>query len=126
MQTKVLLSIKPRFAEKIFAGSKKYEFRRVIFRSKSVSKVIVYASSPIRRIIGEFEVGEILALQKDKLWRKTRGEGGIEKKHFDIYFHGREMAYAIKVSSPRRYSQPVKLSELHSSIHPPQSFRYIH
>jgi len=125
MQTRVLLSIKPKFAEKIFAGSKRYEFRRVVFRSQAVSKIIVYASSPIQRIIGEFEVREVLALQKDKLWKKTRGEGGIEKKHFDLYFHGCEMAYAIKVSSPRRYSQPLKLSELCSFTRPPQSFRYI-
>jgi predicted transcriptional regulator len=35
------------------------------------------------------------------------------------------MAYAIRVSSPRRYSQPLKLSELCSFTRPPQSFRYI-
>ena len=29
---KILLSIKPEFAERIFDGSKKYEFRKVIFR----------------------------------------------------------------------------------------------
>lgn len=30
---KVLLSIKPEFAERIFNGSKKYEFRKVIFKN---------------------------------------------------------------------------------------------
>ena len=30
---KILLSIKPEFAEKIFSGSKKYEFRRRIFKA---------------------------------------------------------------------------------------------
>lgn len=125
MQTKVLLSIKPHFAEKIFAGSKRYEFRRVLFRSEKVSKIVVYASSPIQRIVGEFEIREVLALQKEKLWRKTRREGGIEKRHFDSYFCGREMAYAIEVLSPRRYSRPLKLSEFCDFTRPPQSFRYI-
>jgi predicted transcriptional regulator len=29
---KVLLSIKPQFAEMIFSGTKKYEFRRSVFK----------------------------------------------------------------------------------------------
>ena len=37
---KVLLSIKPEFAEKIFNGTKKYEFRKSIFKNKDVDKVI--------------------------------------------------------------------------------------
>jgi hypothetical protein len=53
----VLLSIKPEFVEKIFSGLKKYEFRRVIFKSKSVSRVVIYASSPVQRVVGEFAVG---------------------------------------------------------------------
>lgn len=57
---KVILSIKPQFAEKIFDGSKKYEFRRTLFKNKKVKIVIVYASAPISKIIGEFEIDEIL------------------------------------------------------------------
>ena len=34
----VLLSIKPEFAESILAGSKKYEFRKVIFRRTGLEK----------------------------------------------------------------------------------------
>ena len=52
---KVLLSIKPEFADKIFNGTKKYEYRRSIFKKKEVKTVVVYASSPIQKIIGEFE-----------------------------------------------------------------------
>jgi predicted transcriptional regulator len=125
MQTKVLLSIKPHFAEQIFAGAKRYEFRRVVFRSNSVTKIIVYASSPVRRIIGEFKVGGILALQKEELWKRTKKHGGIKKHYFDLYFNGRETAYAIKVSSPHRYRKPVKIADLCDFAHPPQSFRYV-
>lgn len=32
MHMKVLLSIKPEFVEKIFAGEKKFEYRRTIFK----------------------------------------------------------------------------------------------
>lgn len=125
MQTKVLLSIKPNFAEKIFAGSKRYEFRRVLFRSNSVTTVVVYASSPVRRLIGEFVIGGILELEKQALWRRTRNHAGIKKLYFDRYFSGRRTGFAIKVLRPQRYSTPIKLEHAFDFDRPPQSFRYL-
>lgn len=125
MQTSVLLSIKPEFAEKIFSGLKRYEFRRVIFKSRNVSKIVVYASHPIQRIVGEFEVGGILALDRKRLWSQTRRFAGIGKSHFDQYFGDKETAYAIKIKSARRYSTPVTLEIFCPSVRPPQSFIYL-
>jgi predicted transcriptional regulator len=56
---KVLLSVKPEFANKIFSGVKKYEYRRAIFKN-NVNRVIVYASSPVQKLIGEFEIESII------------------------------------------------------------------
>jgi len=53
---KVLLSIKPKYAEMILSGEKKYEFRRAIFKKPGISKVVIYASSPVSKVIGEFEI----------------------------------------------------------------------
>ena len=72
---KVLLSIKPEFALKIFNGSKKYEYRRAIFKNREVSIVIVYASDPIKRVIGEFEIEDILYDEPQLLWLKTKKLG---------------------------------------------------
>jgi predicted transcriptional regulator len=125
MQTTVLLSIKPEYANRILSGSKRFEFRRVIFREKTVSKVIIYSSSPVQRVVGEFTIGKILALGREELWSKTREYSGIQKSHFDQYFHGCEMAFAIEVLSPRRYSRPRKLADATNFTLPPQSFRYL-
>ena len=35
----VLLSVKPKYAEKIVEGEKKYEFRRAIFKKQDIEKV---------------------------------------------------------------------------------------
>jgi len=51
----VLLSIKPEYAEKILNGEKKYEFRKVLPKNKSITKVIIYATMPIGKVIGEFQ-----------------------------------------------------------------------
>ena len=55
---KVILSIKPEFANKIFNGTKKFEFRRTLFKNKEIKMIIVYASAPISKVIGEFEIIE--------------------------------------------------------------------
>lgn len=125
MPTKVLLSIKPEFADKIFSGAKDYEFRRVLFRSKAVTTVVVYASSPVQRVIGEFDIGGILALDKQALWKKTGKRSGIDKIHFDEYFSDCETAYAIKVASPKLYKKPFHLNEVCNTERPPQSFMYL-
>ena len=53
---RVLLSIKPEFAELIFKGTKKFEFRKSIFKNSEIKTVVVYASSPMQKVIGEFEI----------------------------------------------------------------------
>ena len=57
---KVLLSIKPQFAVKIFDGTKKFEFRKSIFKNSKINTVVVYASSPMQKVIGEFTFDEIM------------------------------------------------------------------
>jgi len=121
---KVLLSIKPEFALKIFDGSKKYEYRRVIFRRRDVKTVVVYASDPIKKVIGEFEIGEILHEEPQALWLKTGDKAGITKKRFLDYFENMGKGYAIKVKEARIYDSPVPLTEL-MLLSPPQSFMYL-
>lgn len=47
-------------AAAILAGEKKYEFRRVIF-SRRVNIVVIYATAPIRRVVGEFDVLAVIS-----------------------------------------------------------------
>lgn len=121
---KVLLSIKPEYAEKILQGEKKYEFRRSIFKSSVVEKIVIYASSPVRKIIGEFDIDCILSLDIGDLWEETQHHSGIEKEFYDSYFQGKEVGHAIKVKKARRYPQYLELSD-YNIKYPPQSFIYL-
>jgi predicted transcriptional regulator len=121
---KVLLSIKPEFALKILNGSKKYEYRRSIFQNKDISTVIVYASNPIKRIIGEFEIEDILLDEPQVLWLKTKNYAGITEEKFFKYFTNKSIGYAIKVRTPRIYTAPLPLNCFMISS-PPQSFMYL-
>ncbi len=121
---KVLLSIKPEFALKIFNGSKKYEYRRSIFKNQEISSVIVYASNPIKRVIGEFEIEEILHGKPQMLWIKTKSHARISERRFFEYFMNKSNGYAIKVKKSRTYDNPMPLKNFMVSS-PPQSFMYI-
>jgi predicted transcriptional regulator len=122
---KVLLSIKPEFASRIFNGSKKYEYRRIIFKRRDVETIVVYASDPIKRVIGEFDIGEILHRKPDQLWTQTCNHAGITRARFMDYFGNREKGYAIEVRKTRKYRSPLSLNDLKLS-YPPQSFMYLH
>ena len=53
------MSIKPKYANKIFTGEKLYELRKKIFQKK-VTSIVIYSSSPISMIIGEVEIDDII------------------------------------------------------------------
>lgn len=125
MSTSVLLSIKPVFAERILNGQKQYEFRKVIFRNTDVKKVYIYASAPISKVIGEFQIGGILKMPPDQLWQESCKGAGITKDFFDSYFLEREYGYAIKIARVCRYPDPLELGKHFNIKQAPQSFVYI-
>jgi predicted transcriptional regulator len=121
---KVLLSIRPEYASKIFNGSKRYEYRRTIFKRNEVTTVVVYASDPIRKVIGEFDIEEILHDEPQALWARTGAQAGITKKKFLDYFENKSKGYAIRVRAARTYDIPMPLDKLMVPC-PPQSFIYL-
>jgi predicted transcriptional regulator len=120
---KALLSIKPEFAKAIFGGVKRFEYRRSIFK-KYVDSIVVYVTLPVGKVIGEFEVEDILRESVESLWSKTHEHSGISKELFDEYFSGKEEGYAIKIGKVFQYPMP---TSLHDSlgVSPPQSFLYL-
>jgi predicted transcriptional regulator len=122
---KVLLAIKPEFAEKIFNGTKQVEYRKIIFKSEKITRIVVYASSPIQKIIGEFEIDEVLTGSPEHLWYETSEHAGISKVYFDRYFANKSNGYAIRIKSYQKYRHPLCLQLDYKIAQPPQSFQYI-
>lgn len=121
---KVLLSIKPEFADKIFSGEKKFEFRRAIFKNEAVKTVLVYASSPVQKVIGEFEIETILKNDPESLWNSTSDFAGISRDYFMNYFANKDYGFAIKIKKTRKYKIPKCIKKDFNSF-PPQSFLYL-
>jgi predicted transcriptional regulator len=119
------LSIKPRFAQAILDGRKKFEFRRTLFRDPGVERVVIYASSPTQRVIGEFSIAAVHSLPPEELWRRTREHAGIDRSYFKAYFAGRDVGHALEVGSCMRYVEPIELEAAFGFNRPPQSFCYV-
>lgn len=120
---RVVLSIRPEFSTRIFDGTKRFEYRRVVFR-RPVKTVYVYESSPTKQIVGTFSVGAIHSGSPESIWESTHAVSGIDQDEFFRYFSNCDIAYAIEVLDATRLDEPLPLSALYSSP-PPQSFGYI-
>jgi len=120
---KVILSIKPKYVERILSGEKKYEFRKVIFK-KDVDEVIIYASSPVKKFVASFKIKKIIKDKPSKLWIKCNGESGVNEIEFFEYFQNKESGYAIKITDLQEFHVPVDPQSLLKGFIAPQSFQY--
>ncbi len=122
---RILLSVKPAFVHEILTGKKLYEFRKQLFKHTEVKTIVIYASSPICKVVGEFEIGDIIKDTPVKVWEKTKLHSGISDSFYFRYFENREIAYAIEITNIIEYPEPLSLSDINEKIKPPQSFCYI-
>ena len=120
---RILLSINPQHVENIVQGKKCYEYRKIRCKRK-VESIIIYSTSPVKQVIGEVEVLEILEMNKEELWNLTKEQSGISKKFYNTYFKGRKMAVAYKLGSVIKYDTPKLLVDLGVKV-APQSFMYL-
>lgn len=121
---KVLLSIKPEHVNKIFAGTKKYEFRKSLFRNRDVKSIIIYASAPIKRVVGEFKIDYIISDDVNIIWKKTKELSGLTEDSYKAYFYKRTIANAIRIGHLTKYVTPRSLSDFNIP-RAPQSFCYV-
>ena len=121
--TVVLLPIRPQYARPIMNGSKAVEFRKTVF-ARTPTHVVVYASSPVRKVLGYFEVDEVDVDSIDAIWSRYADVGGIAERDFREYYWGREIGVALAVERVVVLANPVPLKAL-GIDHPPQSYMYI-
>lgn len=120
----VVMSVHPRYAEAIMDGQKRVEFRKRPLAS-DVSVVWVYATAPVQRIVGCFEVDATVTAPPRDLWRQFASVGGIDRADFDRYYAGSAVGSGIRIRNVVRLKVPAPIRELLPSGVPPQSFAYV-
>lgn len=123
MKRNIIISINPEHVENIINGTKKYEYRTKAAKS-DVKKILIYETTPVKRIVAEAEIIEVLQMSPDELWKITKEHSGITKIFFNSYFKNRKIAYAYKLGKVKVYKETKSLEEFGLKC-APQSFAYV-
>jgi len=121
----VILSIKPKYAELILSGAKRYEFRKSIFSNKHVEEAYIYETSPIKKIIGVFNIGNIIRDSPNGLWNQFGHLSGMNEAEFFNYFQDIQIGFAIEIKHLVILDSPIDPRETILDFTPPQSFCYL-
>lgn len=120
---KVIFSLKPAWAEKILSGEKKVEFRKSVC-TESVDRILLYETSPVRKITGEVCVDVIVSGTPEEVWEKLGEKAAMTKREYDRYYRKKDRAVAYCLSHPVRYERQRNLEEYGISS-TPRSFVYV-
>ena len=123
-QCAVLMSIHPCYAEQLFEGTKRVEFRRRR-PSRDPGWILVYATSPQQRLLGLLRVRTVWQESPAKLWRRFADVGGIRRRDYTEYFEGTREAFGLEIDQALPFKRPAKLDVIDRSTKPPQSFQYV-
>lgn len=118
------MSIKPEYAHAIEKGEKLVEFRKKPL-ANSVVRVYVYASAPVKRVIGCFQVKGIVCDTPEALWTRYSNVGCIAKDKFYKYYEGKLKAYGILIERFEKFETYKDPKDIDESFRAPQSFSYI-
>jgi predicted transcriptional regulator len=123
----MLLSVHPRFATAILAGSKTVEVRRQRVAAPPGTPVLLYATAPTMALVGMARIAAVHVASPKDVWSAHRTQTGITRREYDAYMSGATQASGLTLEAPVSFEQPVPLSALRAagSFHPPQSYRYM-
>lgn len=119
----ILLPIKPEYANAIIKQTKLYEYRKTKCK-KEINKIVIYSTSPIKKVIAEVEVKEIISNSPNQLWKETKKYSGISKTKYMKYFKNKNIGYAYKLGKVVIYDTPKTLEEFGIHYYP-QSYIYL-
>jgi len=122
----IVMSIHPNYAKQIESGEKIIEIRRK-FNSKWKNHIAtIYASSPVKELIGYATIKNIIEEKPEVIWSEHADKLGCSKSEFDGYTKGAEKVFAIFLSDINRFHNTLSLNYLSNffekKIHPPQSY----
>jgi len=124
----LFLSIQPKYAERIIAGSKTADLRKARPNVKEGDLIVLYVSSPVKKIKALATVEAITSARPEQLWQQVSHKAGVTNQEYTDYFRGKSIGHAIHLTELHLLDTPIALSKLRqywSGFHPPQNYRYI-
>lgn len=121
----VLMSIKPVYAKLIKSGQKTIELRRIAPKVKSGDTLVIYESSPVKRVTAFCEIEAMVVTEPNKLWEIACDTAGLSRDSFLEYYEGKKQAVGIKLGKVQVLNIPRELRVISENVQAPQSYRYL-
>lgn len=130
LNTQLILSIHPKYADMILSGNKRVEIRKKFSLKWSGLRINLYSTKPMQSIVGEAKIRFIDENSSSKIWDKYSTEIGCSKEEYDDYVNSDEKTdtnvYAIGLDEVLPYNHPIPISQLshilNEDLTPPQSY----
>jgi len=120
-----LISVHPKYVQRIMQGEKKVEFRKKPFR-RPVQAVAIYATLPIGKIVGLCLKPRTCQGSPSELWSKYKAVAGMTEEEFYNYYAGSRAGFAIELHDLLILDRPIDLKALSDRLVAPQNFSYLH
>lgn len=122
----LLMSIRPRFTNKILNGDKLIEIRKKFNHKWAKKRVTLYSTSPTKCVMGYASIHNIVSDSPRNIWEQFGSVLGCTRKEFDSYTQGLAKVYAIQLVNVNPYKNPIPLTQLSwfldTDLTPPQSY----
>lgn len=123
----LLVSMRPKYAQKILTGSKVVEIRKK-FSAKWVGRrAVLYASNPEKALVGEATIRSVSHGSPSQIWNQFGSSIGCSFEEFSLYVGNATKINAIELDEVYPYKEPIPLTQishlLQKELRPPQSYR---
>lgn len=126
MSKAILLSIHPKWAEKIFSKEKRVEWRKTRPRIDGNARVYMYETTPVKKVTGYFTIKNIYGVDANKSVFFDYEKGCVPIEDLKNY-QGQSMcvfAWEVKPGSVVKFDQPKTLADF-GLKRAPQSWLYV-
>jgi len=86
---------------------------------------MLYATSPVKQIVGYFTVKNIVSGTPASLWNQFSEGAGIASQDFYQYYQGSSTGVAIEIGAAVVFEPSISIAALLGNSTIPQSFRYL-
>ena len=123
----LFIAVKPEYANKLISGKKDIELRKMKPNVQPGDYVIIYASAPVKAVLGFGKVKTIIECTPKCLWESYSNRLGINEQSYLSYYDGYHKAIGIEFDMIKSV-MPIGLEELRRvdpNFQPPQIYRYV-
>ena len=120
----VLISIKHKYAAKIYAGTKRYELRHNAPSFNKHTRLWIYEPKPVGMITGFVDFMDCMIAEPWSIWLTYRTALGVTHEEFAEYYKQRAKAFAWVLTCPMKLEEPISLTDI-GLTRPPQSYQFL-